>query len=203
MGIASRTPVVYEGAAASSTIVALQATAAPQTATTYSCKSSNSTVLADINNVSLSTASAVAITIPVASSVSTDTTVTYTCTPGSVAAPTPAPTPAATTSGSTPAATTASTPASTQASTPASTATPAPTTPAAAKTTVTGTVFFDVKVKALKPAIKAGSSAIRADNLALASGTDISGGGSLAITPALMYGQSTTSGAIATISLNA
>ena len=36
-GIASRTPVVYEGAAASSTIVALQATAPPQTATTYSC----------------------------------------------------------------------------------------------------------------------------------------------------------------------
>ena len=203
-GIASRTPVVYEGAAASSTIVALQATAAPQTATTYSCKSSNSTVLADINNVSLSTASAVAITIPVASSVSTDTTVTYTCTPGSVAAPTPAPTPAATTSGSTPAATTASTPASTQASTPASTATPAPTTPAAAKTTVTGTVFFDIKVIALTPLIKAGSSAIRADtNLALASGRNISGGGSLAITPALMYGQSTTSGAVATISLNA
>ena len=203
-GIASRTPVVYEGAAASSTIVALQATAAPQTATTYSCKSSNSTVLADINNVSLSSASAVGLMVPVAASVSADTTVTYTCTPGSVAAPTPAPTPAGTPSGSTPAATTAPTPAATQASTPASTATPAPTTPAAAKTTVTGTVFFDIKVVALKPVIKAGSSAVRADtNLTPASGTDISGGGSLAITPAVMYGQSTTSGTVATISLNA
>ena len=127
--------------------------------------------------------------VPVAASVSADTTVTYTCTPGSVAAPTPA-------------ATTAPTPAATQASTPASTATPAPSTPA--KTTVTGTGFFDVKVKALKPAIKAGSSALRADtNLALALGTDISGGGSLAITPAIMYGQSMNSSAIATISLNA
>ena len=197
-GIASRTPVVYEGAAASSTIVALQATAAPQKATTYSCKSSDSTVLADINNVSLSTATAVPITIPVASSVFADTTVTYTCTPGSVAPPAPSGTPFGTTPSSTPA------PTSTPTRTSTSAAIPAPTTPAVAKTTVTGTVFFDIKVVALKPTIKAGSSALRADtNLALASGTDISGGGSLAITPAIMYGQSTTSGAVATISLNA
>ena len=191
-GIASRTPVVFEGAAASSTIVALQATAAPQTPTTYSCKSSNSTVLADIDNVSLSAATVVGITIPVASSIAADTTVTYTCTPSSVAAPTFAPTPAATMSGTT------------QAITPASTTALARTISAGGKTTVTGTVFFDIKVKALKPVIKAGSSAVRADtNLALATGTDISGGGSLAITPAVMYGQSTTAGAVATISLNA
>lgn len=196
-GIATRTPVLIEGAAASNSLVALHPVATVEQAANYSCKSSNEAVLATINNITVTGGSSIPLNIPKVGAVTADTTVTYTCEPAAIVTPAPAATTATESSAATPQ---AATPAGTTA--PATTA--APTTPPVPKATVSVTVRFDVKVQALKATVLAGSNVRRADNLlAFTPGTDISGGATASKTPVVMYNETTTSGAVAQLRLNA
>ena len=71
------------------------------------------------------------------------------------------------------------------------------------KTAVTATVAFDVLVQRLYPIVEASASARRASTLvAFGKVTDITGGGSLTLTPTVSYGQATQPGDVATLRLN-
>ena len=87
-GKVSATPQIIELAAASSisNVVALQANATPTATITYSCTSSNMSVLGSVSSVQVNSTSPVSMGLPQSGQIDKATTVTYTCTPTATAA---------------------------------------------------------------------------------------------------------------------
>ena len=184
-GIASRTISLPEGSPATSTAVALRASATPAAPVTYDCTSSVPNLMASVPGIAISGTSPVAVPLPaITANVAVDTTVTYTCAP----------------SKATPAATTAAPAPSAPAATPASGTTPAPTPSSAAA--VAATVTFDVRVRRLYLIAYAAPTAVRSDSLlTFGAATDISGGAGGA-TPVVSLGQHTDTGTVVLLGVN-